>query len=114
MWLLGIELRISRRAIGALNHSAIVGLGTRGFPWKSLLKHGVRVPAKGSEYRQGQVSATPSRLLRNSELNWVGLGQPEADYPVWSAVGPQVALRERRSLPKCYIRLLEQKTQRKE
>ena len=28
--------------------------------------------------------------------------------------GPQVALWERRSLPKCYIQLLEQKTQTKE
>lgn len=29
-----------------------------------------------------------------------------------SVAGPRVALQERRSLPKCYIQLLEQKTQR--
>ena len=55
-----------------------VGLGTRGFPWRSLARPGARVPVKGSKRRQGgevvssasaaavgstSVSAVPSRLL---------------------------------------------------
>ena len=55
-----------------------VGLGTRGFPRRSLARPGVRVPAKGSECGQGEkvtsaasasvvrstsISAVPSRLL---------------------------------------------------
>ena len=45
-----------------------VGLGTRGFPRRSLARPGVRVPAKGSECRQGdEVSAMPSKSLSNSE-----------------------------------------------
>ena len=75
---------------------------------------------KGSVCRQGdEVSAVLSRLLGNSEqshsaLCQVRLACGEADYPVRSAEGPQVCFRERRSLPKCYIQLLEQKTHIKE
>ena len=44
--------------------STFVGLGTRGFPWRSLSKLGGKIPVKGSECRQGgEVSATPSRSL---------------------------------------------------
>jgi hypothetical protein len=95
----------------------IVGLGTRGFPWRSLSRPGTRVPVKGSKCRLGgEISALPSRSVTpsRSELSWVGLGRQEAYYPVRSVSRPQVALRERRSLPKCYIQLLEQKTQTKE
>jgi hypothetical protein len=65
------------------------------------------------EFQQREVNAgremkslpcLPSRLvtLSNSVLSQVGLGQWEADYPVKSVAGPQVAVWERRSLPKCY------------
>jgi hypothetical protein len=48
--------------------SVPVGLGTRSFPERSLSRPGGKVPAKGSECRQGEkVSATPSRLLGNFE-----------------------------------------------
>jgi hypothetical protein len=43
-----------------------------------------------------------SVTLSYSALSRVRLGQGEADYSVRSAAGPQVALLERRSLPKCY------------
>jgi hypothetical protein len=43
---------------------AFVGLSTKGFPSKSLAKPGVRVMAKGSEYRQGGEVA--SALLLSS------------------------------------------------
>jgi hypothetical protein len=52
-------------------------------------------------------SVTP----RSSELSLIRLGQRETDYPVRIAAGPQVALQERRHLLKCFIQLLEQKTQ---
>jgi hypothetical protein len=56
--------------------------------------------------QRDEVSAVPSRSFSNSKsrsaLSGVGLGQQEANYPVRSAVEPQVALWERRSLPTCY------------
>jgi hypothetical protein len=70
-----------------------VGLGTRGFPQRSLSRQGVRVPVKGSECKQSLL------CLSHSALSPVRLGQREANYPVRSAAG--VALQER-SLPKCY------------
>ena len=55
-----------------------VGLGTRGFPRRSLSRLGGKVPAKRSECWQGdEVSATPSRLLGNSSLNLIGSGWAE-------------------------------------
>ena len=46
-----------------------VGLGTRGFPGRSLSRPGARVPAKEGECRQGdEVSAVPSRSLANSKI----------------------------------------------
>jgi hypothetical protein len=72
-----------------------VGLGNRGFPQRSLAKPGLRVPAKGREGRQGdKVSAVPSRSFGNSELLCTESGRAgEANYPVRSVAGPQVALR---------------------
>ena len=53
-----------------------MGLGTRGFPQRSLSRSGVRVPAKGSECRQkDEVSAVPSRSLSNSKLLCTEPGQ---------------------------------------
>ena len=53
-----------------------VGLGTRGFPWRSLARPGARVPMKGSVCRQGdEVSAVLSRLLGNSEQSHSALCQ---------------------------------------
>jgi hypothetical protein len=53
-----------------------VGLGTRGFPWRSFARPGGRFPAKGSECRQGEeVSAMPSRSLGNSKLLCTDLGR---------------------------------------
>jgi hypothetical protein len=53
-----------------------VGLGTWGFPWRSLARPGARVRAKGSECRHGdKVSAMPSRSLGNSELLCIELGR---------------------------------------
>jgi hypothetical protein len=47
----------------------VVGLGTRGFPQRSLSRLGTWIPAKGSECRQGdEVSALPSRPFSNSKL----------------------------------------------
>ena len=44
-----------------------MGLGTRGFPRRSLSRPGGKAPEKGSECRQGdEVSAMPSRLLQDS------------------------------------------------
>ena len=53
-----------------------MGLGTRGFPWRSLSRPGTRVPAKGSKCRQGdKVSAVPSGSLSNSKLLCTEPGQ---------------------------------------
>jgi hypothetical protein len=55
-----------------------VGLGTRGFPQRSLARPGARVRAKGSECRQGEeVSTLPSRSLGNSKLLCTESGQAE-------------------------------------
>jgi hypothetical protein len=32
---------------------SVVGLSTRGLPWRSLARPGMRIPAKGSKCRQG-------------------------------------------------------------
>jgi hypothetical protein len=58
----------------------------------------------------------PDRLvtLSLSELSQVGLGHGEAYYSMRSVAGPQVAPRERRYLPYCYIQILEQNTEMKE
>lgn len=51
-----------------LSRFMIMGLGTRGFPQRSLVRPGVRFLAKGSVCRQeGKVSAMPSRSLSNSK-----------------------------------------------
>ena len=59
--------------------SECVGLGTRGFPWRSLSRPGGKVPAKGSECRQGDKSLPrlPSHLVTPSlsELSHVRLDQ---------------------------------------
>jgi hypothetical protein len=39
-----------------------VGLGTRGFPWRYLSRPGEKVPAKGSECRQGDEVSELSRV----------------------------------------------------
>jgi hypothetical protein len=54
-------------SVRATHREPDVGLGTRGFPQRSLSRPGVRVPEKGIECRQGdKVSAMPSRSLSNS------------------------------------------------
>jgi hypothetical protein len=50
------------------NNTLLVGLGTRGFPRRSLSRSGARVPAKGSECRHGdEISAVPYKSLCYSE-----------------------------------------------
>ena len=53
-----------------------VGLGTRGFPQRSLSRPGASIPVKIREYRQwDEVSAMPSRSLGDSKLLWTESGQ---------------------------------------
>ena len=52
------------------------GLGTRGFPRRSLVRPGMRVPEKGSECGQGGMKSLPC-LSGHSEWLWIELGQVE-------------------------------------
>ena len=91
-----------------------VGLGTRGFPRRSLVRPGVRVPAEGSECRQGdEVSAMPSKSLSNSEQlctesGWAGpmrsrLSSEECGRTSGGSLGEKISSQ--------MLQLLEQKTQ---
>ena len=76
-----------------------VSLSTRDFPWRSLARPGVRVPATGRECGQGgEVFAEPSR----SALN----------YPMRSAAEPQAKPQASgEEISSQVLQLLEQKAQ---
>jgi hypothetical protein len=81
--------------------------------WVPEVFHGDLCPglARGFQQREASAGRETKSLLcllghsvtpSCSALSQVRLGWLEAHYPVRSAAGPQVALRERRSLPKYY------------
>ena len=82
-----------------------VSLSTRDFPWRSLARPGVRVPATGRECGQGgEVFAEPSRSA-------LRLGR-EANYPMRSAAEPQAKPQASgEEISSQVLQLLEQKAQ---